>query len=412
MLGEQESAQARIHRYAQTCELIFEQPISFYHQQLEKQYVPEIDFDRYHIMITGLPRQVYRPTFGTDAFEYSLRFKDVEIEVVRMLEKQGVRCMPTMLLYDHTKRFCMIFNKPKSISAIDVAQVAAGCFNRLNVQIFDMNRTKYRNYTVVSDEISGYENLPQAFREIDLLSRQQYFDMQTMVMTPVRLSQTRIPADREQIHEDLTQMYVAMRAGETEEMIAKYRAVMAQLERARDFDLLADSLSSMRATLEGLLRSHGMEPDRCCREVFAIEHHPTFQLQRDAIETYLTQSLARLGDTRPMSHLIQEAVRYIRHHYAQDIAVADIAEHIGMSPSWLTKRFRHECGVNIVGYLLDVRIQRAKAMLAQTDMLIMEIACATGFESPGYFISVFRRVVGMTPKAYREKAQEKKLSQP
>ena len=108
-----------------------------------------------------------------------------------------------------------------------------------------------------------------------------------------------------------------------------------------------------------------------------------------------------------MSHLIQEAVRYIRHHYAEDIAVSDVAEHIGMSQSWLTKRFKQECGTNIVGYLLDVRIERAKALLAQTDMLIMEIACATGFENPGYFISVFRRAVGMTPRAYRDRMQEK-----
>ena len=108
-----------------------------------------------------------------------------------------------------------------------------------------------------------------------------------------------------------------------------------------------------------------------------------------------------------MSHLIQEAVRYIRHHYAEDIAVSDVAEHIGMSQSWLTKRFKQECGVNILNYLLSVRIERAKALLAQTDMLILEIACATGFENPGYFISVFRRAADMTPKAYREKMQEK-----
>ncbi|MBO5218247.1 MAG: AraC family transcriptional regulator [Clostridia bacterium] len=34
------------------------------------------------------------------------------------------------------------------------------------------------------------------------------------------------------------------------------------------------------------------------------------------------------------------------------------------------------------------------------------IACATGFDNPGYFISVFRRAAGMTPKAYREMMQE------
>ena len=226
--------------------------------------------------------------------------------------------------------------------------------------------------------------------------------MCTMVMTPALLENTRVPADPEQIHEDLTQMYVAMRAGEAEEMIEKYRAAMAQLEAARDFDLLADALASMRASLEGLLRSHGREVGEDCRDVFAIGKHPTFQIQRDEIEYYLLGCMEGLADTRPMSQLIQEAVRYIRHHYAEDLSVADIAEHIGMSQSWLTKRFRQECGENILSYLLGVRVERAKVLLTETDMLVQEVACAVGFDASRYFSSVFGRAVGMTPKAYRE----------
>lgn len=401
-----------IYDNVKVCELFFGQPETYYRHLMGRNRIEQIDFDRYNILITGLCRQVYRPFFGIDAFHYTDYFRETVWEINQLMKEQHVQCLTTMLLYDHSKRFAMIFSTPENVSAHDVAEIVSSCFNRLYARIFDMSKTPYRNYTVLSEEISGYENLTTTFREIDELSRQQYFDMRTMVMTPSLLESVRVFVDPEQIHEDLIKMYVAMRAGEMGEMIEKYHLVMAQLERARDFALLEDTLASMRRTLEGILRSHGVEIDPACREVFSIEKHPTFQIQRDAIEAYLTSCMHSLSNTRPMSHLIQEAVRYIRHHYAEDIAVSDIAEHIGMSQSWLTKRFKQECGTNIVGYLLDVRIQRAKAMLAQTDMLIMEIACATGFESPGYFISVFRRVVGMTPKAYREKAQEKKHSQP
>ena len=410
---EQElSIQAYVYENVTVCELLFGQPETYYRHMVEQKKMIQINTDRYYVLISGLRRQVYRPYFGIDAFDYTDHFRETKKELEDMFAAQHVQCLAAMLLYDHSKRFAMIFSTPKNISAHDVAEIVSSCFNRLYARIFDMSKTPYRNYTVLSEEIHGYDNLTKAFQEIDALSRQQYFDMRAMVMTPSLLEKVRVPVDPEQIHEDLIKMYVAMRAGETDEMIEKYRAVMAQLERARDFALLEDTLASMRRTLEGILRSHGVEIDPACREVFSIEKHPTFQIQRDAIEAYLTSCMHSLSNTRPMSHLIQEAVRYIRHHYAEDIAVSDIAEHIGMSQSWLTKRFKQECGVNIVGYLLDVRIQRAKAMLAQTDMLIMEIACATGFESPGYFISVFRRVVGMTPKAYRDQAQEKKHGQP
>ena len=400
-----------LHNWVAACEILYGQPQTYYRTEIEAGEIRPFDTQMYHVLITGLNRRVYRPVFGMDAFSYTEGFRQVEKEINDLLLAQQVDCNTMMLLYDHSKRFAMIFSTPQNVSACDVAEIVSSCFNRLYAQIFDMSKTPYRNYTVLSEEIHGYENLTKAFQEIDELSRQQYFDMRTMVMTPSLLEWTRVPADPEQIHEELIRMYVAMRAGEADEMIEKYRAVMAQLERARDFALLEDTLASMRRTLEGILLSHGVEIDPACRDVFSIEKHPTFQIQRDAIEAYLASCMHSLSNTRPMSHLIQEAVRYIRHHYAEDIAVSDVAEHIGMSQSWLTKRFKQECGKNIVGYLLDVRIERAKALLAQTDMLIQMIACATGFDNPGYFISVFRREVGMTPKAYREQAAQKNAGQ-
>lgn len=401
MLGEQESPQARIHRYAQTCELIFEQPISYYHQQIEKQYVTEIDFSRYYVMITGLPRQVYRPAFGTDAFQYSLRFKDVEIEIARMLEKQGVRCMTTMLLYDHTKRFCMIFNKPDSISAIDVAQIAAGCFNRLNAQIFDMNKTPFRNYTVVSDEVEGYDNLPRTFREIDTLSRQQFFDMQTTIMTRQHLESLRRPVDREQIHEDITLVRTAVRARDQRATGDALDALFDRIADARNFELLSGVMHAIRSLADGMLASCGREIDT--PEVFLTEHYPTLQHLRRGVKEKMLEIIASMPEGPAMSAPVLEAVRYIRNHFTEDISLSDVAHHIDMSQSWLTKRFNQECGRSIPQYLMDVRMEHARRMLEETNMLVFEVSHAVGFENPRYFVAVFKKALGMTPKAYRER---------
>ena len=403
MLGEHESPQERIHRYAQTCELIFEQPISFYYQQIEKQYVAEIDFSKYYVMVTGLPRQVYRPTFGTDAFQYSQRFKYVEIEVVRKLEKLGVRCLSTMLLYDHTKRFCMIFNKPDSISQIEVARIAAECFNQLNAQIFDMRQTPYCNYTTVSDEISGYDQLPGAFKALDQLSRQQFFDMREMIMTPELLAGTCIPVSREQLHEDITLLRAAIRERDAKGMCDMLECIFDHIGGARNFELLSDVLLAIRSLADGILASCGRELDY--PERFSIEHYPTFEHLRAGVRDKLLEIMASLPDGPAMSAPVLEAVRYIRHHFTEDVSLADVARHIDMSQSWLTKRFNQECSMSVPQYLMQVRMERAKKMLLETNMLVFEIANAVGFDNPRYFVSVFKKAMGMTPTEYRE--QEK-----
>ena len=404
MLGEHESPQVRIHRYAQTCELIFEQPISFYHQQIEKQFVAEIDFSKYYIMITGLPRQVYRPAFGTDAFQYSQQFKYVEIEVVRKLEKLGVRCLSTMLLYDHTKRFCMIFNKPDNISRIEVARIAADCFNQLNTKIFDMRKTPYCNYTTVSDEILGYDKLPGAFKALDQLSRQQFFDMREMIMTHELLEEVCIPVNREQLHEDITLLRVAIRERDEQGAGMVYDALMDHLHGARDFGLLEGSMHAIRSLADGILASCGRELDE--PEGFSIDHYPTFEYLRAGVRDKLMGIMASLPDGPAMSAPVLEAVRYIRHHFTEDVSLADVARHIGMSQSWLTKRFNQECSMSIPQYLMQVRMERAGKMLLETNMLVFEIANAVGFENPRYFVSVFKKAMGMTPTEYRDQMKQ------
>ena len=258
---EHESMEACVHRYAVTCELIFGQPESYYRELLRRKTIEPVDFGGYHLLITGLHRKVYRPFFGIDAFDYTACFRETEREIHALLRTQGVQCVTAMLLYDHSKRLCMLFNTPAQITAMDVAQIVAGCFNRMYARIFDMAKTPYRNYTVLSDPVGGYERLTAAFERLDALSRQQFFDMQTMIMTPGMFEGQRTAPDREQIHEDLMQLRFALREKDAQEAMHSLDTLMKQLGRSRDFDLLQDVLRSIRVTLAGVLQSHGLSLD-------------------------------------------------------------------------------------------------------------------------------------------------------
>lgn len=402
-MGKELASAENTIRWVSACELVAGQPKEYFERQCEKGRLIPIDFSKCFVLYSGLARKIYREYFGTSASEYIPEFCRIEQEINEILSHQGVTCITMMLLYDHSKRFAMIFSTPENISAQDVAGIVSSCFNRLYARIFDMNKTPYRNYTVLSEEIYGYDNLTKAFREIDVLSRQQFFDMRTMVMTPSLLESLRVPVDPEQIHEELLRMAAVMRAGDMQEFMEQYHSMMKKLQAARDFDLLSDVLSMIRMTLEGIFVSHGIEVDDTYRDMFTVTHYPTFPMMSESIENYIQECFQKLNMTKPMSSLIQEAVRYIRHHYSENISVADIAEHIGMSDSWLYKHFKQECGCSILAYLMEIRVEHAKVLLAETDKLIMEVACEAGFENPGYFISVFKKLVGMTPKVYREK---------
>ena len=75
-----------------------------------------------------------------------------------------------------------------------------------------------------------------------------------------------------------------------------------------------------------------------------------------------------------------------------------------MSPAAFSQFFRRVMGRTFVDFVNDLRIRQASRALIETDDTITEIAFAAGFNNLSHFHSQFRRLLGTTPRAYREMA--------
>ncbi|MGX9352041.1 GlxA family transcriptional regulator [Shimia sp. W99] len=80
-----------------------------------------------------------------------------------------------------------------------------------------------------------------------------------------------------------------------------------------------------------------------------------------------------------------------------------IAEEIGISTRQLERQFGRHLNCSPKKYLMDLRLQRARNLLVQTDQSVTEVALACGFESPGHFARVYRTKFGITPTAQQAK---------
>lgn len=103
------------------------------------------------------------------------------------------------------------------------------------------------------------------------------------------------------------------------------------------------------------------------------------------------------GDTEVLS--VQE---WIEAHYGQDIAAAGLARRVHMSPRNLRRRFLQATGKTVVGYLTDVRLARARALLLSTNEAVSQVAYRVGYEDASTFTALFRERHGTTPSAYRK----------
>lgn len=103
------------------------------------------------------------------------------------------------------------------------------------------------------------------------------------------------------------------------------------------------------------------------------------------------------------SHATRLALSYIDESLHTGLSVPVIAEHLSLSPGYLSRLFKSETGRTILAYIPDRRLDRAKSLLLNTNLRVREIAQRIGLTSADYFIRFFRRRTGVPPQVYRER---------
>ena len=98
---------------------------------------------------------------------------------------------------------------------------------------------------------------------------------------------------------------------------------------------------------------------------------------------------------------LRNVLTYIAEHYREKIKVADLSGLSGFSESYFMSIFKRYVGMSCVQYLNHYRIQKAAHALEETTQPVMEIAMDHGFDNISYFNLQFRKEFGMTPREFR-----------
>lgn len=93
---------------------------------------------------------------------------------------------------------------------------------------------------------------------------------------------------------------------------------------------------------------------------------------------------------------------FIACNFQKHIAIADIAEHVGMNRTSLCSFYRKHTGKTIFGAILERRIGLASHLLTSTEMRVQDVCFQCGFTDMPYFCRVFKDRVGVSPTEWRE----------
>jgi AraC-like DNA-binding protein len=120
---------------------------------------------------------------------------------------------------------------------------------------------------------------------------------------------------------------------------------------------------------------------------------------------YSVQQFGLAGEEPGLQAIRNAAVR-MRESAEVPLDLPTLARELNVSYRWFRRAFAYHTGLSPHKYLLEIRLARARGLLAQSSLSIKEIAMRTGFEDTQYFCRFFHKKVGQTPGVWRARAQK------
>lgn len=156
------------------------------------------------------------------------------------------------------------------------------------------------------------------------------------------------------------------------------------------------SLTSIRIPFERI----GFESGKSVLQLLENGHTPDTVIKPIGLVTRESTNTFAVTDK-----VVEEALRYMQRESTKPIRVEEVLKHVGVSRSLLERRFRGEIGRTPLVEMRRQRVERARGLLADTELAINKIAEMCGFASNIRFTTVFREQVGVTPTEFRLQMQ-------
>lgn len=120
-------------------------------------------------------------------------------------------------------------------------------------------------------------------------------------------------------------------------------------------------------------------------------------------------SIYSSSEDQKIANLITKAKFIILENLSSQLSLEEISQKLNISYSWFRKTFKKYTGFSPQQYIMEIKMQKAKELLTNSDMSISDIAFELGFDNPNYFYTVFKNKTKTTPLNYRDITQGKYL---
>ncbi len=145
--------------------------------------------------------------------------------------------------------------------------------------------------------------------------------------------------------------------------------------------------------------------------LIAFNSETDMQQQKDLLTSKLMQITEKFGTDHAeetSSDYVLQAKEFIGENFSRDISIAEIAQHVGVNVSYFSRIFKEDTKQSPLQYITQLRIEKAKELLATEALTIREIAEKVGYNDTRSLVRFFKKNEGVSPSEFRTRYQKNK----
>lgn len=317
-------------------------------------------------------------------------FEDSRVEMVQGLEKKFGRRLDYLNL--NVNQILLIFYQSASDNYARIAK---------DLQRYISENFHTECFIAVSRKISGVRECYKAYQEVELLLENKFYRTDTKVFLP-----------GEEMEQDQTEYA----RGEYQKRLQEDIRLKDFAHLWADYHMLQDIIYQKRMDSQMYVKFIFSEFVKEIYEAMDMVESP--KMQKMIEDIYQSGSLndicsyveSAMKEFEEQSQESEEVIRddiekvrkYIMTHLEENLGIDHLAGQVYLSPGYLSYMFKKETGMNLSRYIKECRMKKAKELLKETNMKIVQIGKAVGFSNGSYFCQSFREYCGVSPEKYRK----------
>lgn len=248
------------------------------------------------------------------------------------------------------------------------------------------NVSYYPDHNTVSIEQSPYWGKLRRDPELSIASIEERYRVENLMLEAVSRGDYK---HAKELHQKFSSFHIQPRTENLLRNMQNFQIILNTLcrkaaEQGGVHPLYIDDLSTKFAVL--------INESRSLRELTGLAN--------EMIHKYclLVQNHAMRG----YSSVIKDIISYIDFHYAEDLNLSFFAGQFNLTKTYLSGLFKKEVKTTLTDYIHQIRIRRAITLINSSSLSISTIASACGYQDINYFIRVFKKMNGVSPKQYQK----------